>query len=423
MQDKTGRKWSLLIAGIISAVAVALCYVCDTPATFDGRRAFFTLAKFLQGIAIGQIMVTVQTYMSEILPPKLRGPILTFFPIFTLLGQLLGAVVLNSQIRRPGPQAYRICFASQWAISIILIAVCFFLPESPTWLIRKNRMSDALKAQTQLNKPDMDSEASVEQLRISIAAEEETAGAQTYLDCLKGTNLRRTSIVGFANMLPMLFGLVLLSKASYFLQVVGMKPSDSTLFLIIGITVGLVANIGSIWTLNAFGRRPLIIIGMAILSLLWLGMGISGIFTGSFTVYWIAGSMMATIFVAGLSCWPASYAVASETSSLQLRAKTTGIGWIVNTLLNCTFTVVLPYIYNPGKHSGNLRGKTCFVFAGCCVIACTGAWYYIPEMKERSATDIDHMFAQRLPTRSFKRWNSGEAEAVRSSIASTEAEL
>lgn len=410
-QDKVGRKWSLLIAAIISAIAVALCFICDFPTTFNGRRVFFTLAKLLQGIAIGQIMVTTQTYMSEILPPKLRGPVLAFFPIFTLLGQLLGAVVLNSQIRVPGHRSYRTCFASQWVISSILIIFCFMIPESPTWLIRKDRMSQALRAQKRLNKPDMNSEASIEQLRISIIAEEEIARTQTYSDCFRGINLRRTWIVSFANMLPMLFGLVLLSKASYFLQIIGMEPSDSTLFLIVGIAIGLLANIGSIWTLNVCGRRPLIINGMAILTLVWLGMGIAGVFAGPFTVWWIAGSMMFTIFVAGLSCWPASYAVGAETSSLQLRAKSIGIGWMTSTLLNCVFTIILPYIYNPGKNSGGLKGKTCFVFAGCCVVACVGAWYYIPEMKGRSVADIDRMFAQRLPTRSFERWTPNESVA------------
>lgn len=353
-------------------------------------------------------MVTVQTYMSEILPPKLRGPVLSFFPTFTLLGQLLGAIVLNSQIRVPGRRSYRTCFASQWVISVILIGFSFIIPESPTWLIRKGRMTKALEAQRQLNKSGMKNEAAIEHLRISIAAEEEIARTQTYSDCFRGLNLRRTWIVCLASMLPMLFGLVLLSKASYFLQIMGMKPSDSTLFLIVGIAIGLLANIGSIWTLNVCGRRPLIIIGMGLLTFIWLAMGIAGIFAGPITVWFTAGAMMAVIFVAGLSCWPASYAVGAETSSLHLRAKSTGIGWMIRTLLNCIFTVVLPFIYNPGKGSGNLKGKTCFLFAGCCIIACVSAWYYIPEMKGRSATEIDHMFAQRLPTRCFKRWTSSE---------------
>ena len=272
LQDITGRRWSLRSGAIVSAIAAGLCYICDTPSTFSGRRSFFTGAKLLQGISIGQIMVTTQTYMSEILPPKLRGPILAFFPIFTLLGQLLGAIVLNSQIKVPGHQAYRICFASQWTFSAMLLIACCFMPESPTWLVRKNRFERALKAQKQLDKMNMDSQAAIEQLKISIATEEEIAKTRTYSDCFKGINLRRTLIVMFANALPMFFGLVLLSKASYFLQIMGMKPSDSTLFLIVGIAIGLIANLGSIWTLDEYGRRPLTIIGMALVALLWLGM-------------------------------------------------------------------------------------------------------------------------------------------------------
>ena len=71
---------------------------------------------------------------------------------------------------------------------------------------------------------------------------------------------------------------------------------------------------------------------------------------------------------------------------------------------NCIFTVVLPYIYNPD--SGNMQGKTCFVFAGCSGLACIAAWIYLPEMKGRTAMEIDEMFAQRLSTKAFEKWQS-----------------
>lgn len=409
VQDRLGRRLSLISSCIVSAIAVALCFICDTPSSFDGRRSFFTGAKLLQGIAIGQLVVTTQTYMSEILPPKLRGPVLALFPISILLGQMIGAIVLNSQIHVPGHRAYRTCFASQWAFSASVLVASIFLPESPTWLIRKGNYEAALKAQKKLDKSHVDSQANIDLLRRSIAAEQETTRSSTYLDCFRGTDLRRTMIVAFVNIIPALFGLVLLAKASYFLQVAGMKPSDSTLFLIVGIAIGLAANIGSIWTLNICGRRPLTLVGLMIISLLWLGMGISAVFPGAFSVWWIAGSMMATIFVAGLSCWPASYVVSSETSSLHLRAKTQGVGWVTSTFWTCVFTVILPYIYNPD--SGNLQGKTCFLFVGCCWIAAVLTWFYVPEMKGRTAVEIDQMFCRRIPTRGFKSWRADEVTA------------
>lgn len=120
--------------------------------------------------------------------------------------------------------------------------------------------------------------------------------------------------------------------------------------------------------------------------------------------------MMVIIVVCGLGAWPASYAVAGETSALSLRAKTQGIGVFMHNLTNIVFNLIVPYIFNPD--AGNLRAKTGFVYAGFCFIALAGSWLVIPEMKGRSIMDIDRMFELRLPTRKFGNWQGdkvGEA--------------
>lgn len=108
--------------------------------------------------------------------------------------------------------------------------------------------------------------------------------------------------------------------------------------------------------------------------------------------------------VSGLGSWPASHVIATETSSLQLRAKTQGIGWFTAGVGAGVFAIILPYIYNSDK--GNLRAKTGFVMVGFVGVAITIVWLTIPEMKGRTPMEIDRMFALRLPTRGFKQWQS-----------------
>ena len=84
---------------MICSAAVAICYVSDLPPGINVRRGTFFLAKTIQGFAVGGIMCTTQTWLSEILPMELRGPLMAFFPIFKLLGQLVGALVCFSQNR------------------------------------------------------------------------------------------------------------------------------------------------------------------------------------------------------------------------------------------------------------------------------------------------------------------------------------
>lgn len=284
-QDRGGRRLSLATGSFLSAIAVAICYVADVPDAIDSRRGLFLAGKLFQGICVGILLCVVQTYMSEVLPVLLRGPIIAFLPIFTLLGQLIGSIVVYTSLKHKGATSYRICFASQWPFSAVPFLLAVMLPESPTWLVRRGRVDKAVNAQRRLDGPDVNSEAIIDELRTSILVEEEERKSQTYADCFKGIHLRRTGIVAFASALPQLFGLPLLANASYFLQIAGMGSTNSLIFLILGIGLGLIGNVVSLWVLNRFGRRFLSLATLGTAMGLWLAMGIAGCFTGPITIW------------------------------------------------------------------------------------------------------------------------------------------
>lgn len=82
--------------------------------------------------------------------------------------------------------------------------------------------------------------------------------------------------------------------------------------------------------------------------------------------------MMIITMVCGMGIWPAPHVVAAETSSLQLRAKSQGIGWLVSGIASGVFSIILPYIYNADK--GNLRAETGFVMAGFAAVGVLATW-------------------------------------------------
>lgn len=227
-------------------------------------------------------MTTTQTYMSEIVPPVLRGPMLAFFPIFALLGQLIGAAVIYGCLDLES--GYVLCFASQWPFSAVPLLMAFLIPESPTFLVRKDRLKLACKAQERLSPNGADARAIIDTVRRNIEHEKRTTRA-TYIDCFLGTNRRRTLVVMFASILPQVFGLTLLAKASYFVQVVGMGSSTSVLVLILGLVCGLMANFSSVWISSRIGRRRLILTSLAVLTVLWAAMGVAGIWEGPVVVW------------------------------------------------------------------------------------------------------------------------------------------
>jgi MFS family permease len=270
--DKIGRKRALALSSFLSAIGVAIMYVSYLPADLTGRRVCFMMGKLAQGIAIGGVMAATQTYMSEILPPVLRGSGMALFPAITLLGQLTGALVIYGSLNRG--KGYAVVFGSQWPFSFVPILVAFFIPESPTWYVRKRMMDKAHKAQARLDPPGTNTNAVVAKILATIEHEELSAKA-TFIECFHKRNFRRTFIVMWANSLTAIFGLQLLAKASYFLQLVGMKPGTSIIFLILGIVLGLIANIVSIWVMSRVGRRPCVLWTMGLAVALWISMGVA----------------------------------------------------------------------------------------------------------------------------------------------------
>lgn len=87
-QDRFGRRTSLIVTSLACSLSVAICYISDLPPDINAKRGVFFLAKTVQGFSIGGIMVTIQTWLSEVVPTELRGPLMALLPIFKLIGQL-----------------------------------------------------------------------------------------------------------------------------------------------------------------------------------------------------------------------------------------------------------------------------------------------------------------------------------------------
>ena len=206
-------------------------------------------------------------------------------PTFMLLGELIVAAVIFACAKKDSSAAYLIPFGTQWIFTLLPFVLAIMLPESPSYLIRKGEHDKAQKSMRSLHTAKIDVTPLFSQMRLSIVHEQQTSQELSYVDCFKGLNRRRTMIVAFAFMVPSFFGVPLLASASYFMQVVGMASSLSIIVLILGIVLGLLANAVGIWLMSIAGRRRLMLNTLAITTLLWLSMGISGIWSGNVVVW------------------------------------------------------------------------------------------------------------------------------------------
>jgi MFS family permease len=279
-----GRRLSLGTGTIITAIGVALCLISTLPSGITGRRAAFLVAKIVQGVGIGQILTTVQTYISEIVPPRLRGPAMSLLPLFTMLGQLIGAGVIAAQAGNTTSTAYFTPLASQLAFTVPPLLIAAISPESPVWLLEKERRPAAEKSLLRLRRADEDLTAIADNVTEAIHKD---AHIQTsFADCFKGNERRRTMIVLLAYISPQFWGVTLMANASYFAQVLGMEESLSLLVLVAGIVFGLLANVASIWTLANVRRRKLILWGLGSSTFIWIAVGVANCFANTATLWY-----------------------------------------------------------------------------------------------------------------------------------------
>ncbi|KKO96982.1 hypothetical protein THAR02_10917 [Trichoderma harzianum] len=88
---------------------------------------------------------------------------------------------------------YRIPIAVQFAWALILIGGMLFLPETPRYLLKRGRDADAAKSLAKFRRLTIDHPSVVEELA-EICANHEyelSIGTATYLDCFRGTMLKR----------------------------------------------------------------------------------------------------------------------------------------------------------------------------------------------------------------------------------------
>src|SRR5271155_747103 len=138
-----------------------------------------------------------------------------------------------------------------------------FAPESPWYLVRKNRLEDAKNALRKLYGPNVDIMPKLAAIVRTSEDELELSASARWIDCFQGTNLVRTIISTGVFACQHLSGIVfVLGFSTYFFELAGL--SDANAFdLGLGVTgCGIVGNLISWTVINTLGRRKTFVSGM-----------------------------------------------------------------------------------------------------------------------------------------------------------------
>ncbi|KAE8150769.1 general substrate transporter [Aspergillus avenaceus] len=397
LNDLTGRKGVFLIASIIVVIGVILQLVTDH------KLSMIIAGRIFLGYGVGNFSATSPLYIGEIAPTRLRGPLLMCWQLVLSVTQIVAAAINRGTQGVDSTVAFRVPIAAQLIFPLILLTFLWWVPESPRWLLRKNKVEAARRALQDIHRDNNSyvADGDLSALKCDIDNERKLSQGTSWLDLILDPIERRKTIYSAGALIAQqvngiqwfyYFGTV-------FSKTIGL--SDPFLMTLIVFIIQAVVVLCAIFCANKLPRRPLLLITTGIMGVSIFVVGCLGIPSGevSPTSGKVIISFVIIEIIAFNFAWgPLGWTIASEMAVGRNRDKIYAVAvacfWV--TIWATVFT--LPYMY----YSAELGPKTGFVYTGLCVASFAYVHFCVGEVTDRSIEEINWFFMHSIPARKWR---------------------
>lgn len=219
----------------------------------------------ISGFGIGAALAIGTSYASEIAPLKLRAPVQQAIVLFTVIMYAVALGIIRAFVPDTSPHSFRTVFAIQWAVGGLSAIAFALVPESPVYLVNRGRIDAARQTMNRIyfgNSID----ARLQELVQTIEEEqsEQRVQAGGYLDCFKGTNLKRTMTAAFIYSAIQIGGGPLLTQNILILISAGLPAIHAFDIGIGGFALAVVGTILNWFTMGFFRRHNMFMAGAII---------------------------------------------------------------------------------------------------------------------------------------------------------------
>ena len=264
LADMIGRRTVMLIAAALFLVSAIWAGAADS-------SFHFIIARFIGGLGVGAASVLSPVYISEVTPASIRGRLSSVQQIMIITG-LTGAFVANYFLAQwaggstaelwGGLPAWRWMFWLQVIPAGVFLLALLTIPESPRYLVVKNKDAQAEAVLTRLFGASA-AKRKVVEIRASLNVEHKPR-LSDLLDKSKG-GVR--PIVWAGLILAVFQQLVGINIVFYYgavlWQSVGFSENDSLKINILSGVLSIAACLAAISVIDKIGRKPLLLIGSA----------------------------------------------------------------------------------------------------------------------------------------------------------------
>lgn len=408
LASRWGRKKSLIFAGLMFFVSALgsmtpefLFFKHGVP-TFDLLVAF-NIYRVIGGVGVGLASAICPMYIAEVAPSDIRGTLVSWNQFAIIFGQLVvyfvNFVILGNNVN-PVIEAMRILNADEaaWTIStgwrymfgseavpagLFALLICF-VPETPRYLVMIKRDDKALAILQKIN-----------------GGEE----GRDILEDIKNTITEKTERLFTYGWLVIFVGIML----SVFQQAVGINAVlyyAPRIFSDMGMTnpmvntivmgvVNILFTLVAVFTVEKWGRKPLLITGSAGMALGAFGVALTfgdpnmSIVTMLSIMVYSASFMMSW----GPICWVLIAEIFPNTIRGAAVAIAVAFQWVFNWIVSSTFVPMFNMKLEGDPDFGHWF--TYGLYGLICVAAAVFVWRLVPETKGKTLEDMGELWKQR----------------------------
>ena len=256
---------------MVMRIAAILFFIAALGTGFAWDLWVLVLFRIVGGLGVGIASVIAPAYIAEIAPAKLRGrlgslqqlAIVTGIFISLLVDFIFASIAGGSgEILWLGLEAWQWMFLAMVVPAVIYGLLALTIPESPRYLIAKHRIPEAKEILTGLLGPkNIDNK--IARIRESMEREQEPS----WQDLKVPATGKIATIVWVGLALSVFQQFVGINVIFYYSNIlweaVGFTEDQSFVITVISATINILTTLIAIATIDRIGRKPLLIIGSA----------------------------------------------------------------------------------------------------------------------------------------------------------------
>jgi MFS family permease len=257
LSDTYGRKKLL----IFTAVLFSISAIWSATAT---QYTTFIIARIIGGIGIGGAILIAPIYIAEIAPPKLRGSLVSLNQLNIVLG-ISVAYFSNYYLKDIEGESWRWMLGVEAIPAIIYFFALFIVPKSPRWLIQKfKKTSLAEKTLIKIGGENF-AKLTIEEIQRGTDKKERQGNfSELFSNRLKNIMIIAFGIAFFQQITGI--NAIFYYAPTIFEQAGGSTDASFLQAIVVGL-INLVFTFVAIVLIDKLGRKPLLIIGTATMTI------------------------------------------------------------------------------------------------------------------------------------------------------------